>query len=204
MILNPDQMDALTELVNIGVGRGASVLNTMLSSHISLVSPSLRIIAAANLAQEMRAFSEEQLAVVRLGFKGSFAGSAELMFTASEAAKLITALTNEDPPTEDIDALRAGTLCEIGNVVLNSVMGSFSNILALRFSFAVPNYAEGNYRHLWCLSDITKDSVILLARTHFRVEQFQTEGNINVFLQLPALDTLLAAIDHYVQAQAKA
>ncbi len=34
MICTPSQLDALAELVNIGIGKGAEVLNVMLRSHI--------------------------------------------------------------------------------------------------------------------------------------------------------------------------
>ena len=36
MKLSDKQIDALTEVLNIGMGRGAGVLKTMLQSHVSL------------------------------------------------------------------------------------------------------------------------------------------------------------------------
>ncbi len=44
----------------------------------------------------------------------------------------------------DMDALRAGTFCEVGNIVLNGVMGSISNMLNFDFDYSVPEYLETN------------------------------------------------------------
>ena len=39
------QFDALTEVINIGVGRAASILNEMIETHISLQIPEIKVTA---------------------------------------------------------------------------------------------------------------------------------------------------------------
>ncbi len=189
------QLDALKELINIGVGRGAEVLNTMLSSHIRLSIPFVRVLAPDAFQNEMMALGNGQITSVDLGFKGEFSGTAELIFPSETASKLVAALTGEAPIAEDLDAIRAGTLCEVGNIVLNGVLGSISNILRLHFNYSVPNYHEGVLTSMW--DSQRADASILLAKTRFVVEQLELEGDIILFFEVGALDTLLASIDGF-------
>lgn len=191
-----EQLDSLREIINIGVGRGADVLNTMLNSHISLQVPFVKVLSKEELEEEMKGHEKNQLSVVRLGFKGNTSGSSELIFTSESASKLITAFTGEESESFDLDSIRAGTLTEIGNIVLNAVVGSISNMLNLHLKYSVPNYMEGNTKNLFP-KDIDSDSVILLAKTRFKIEEFKIEGDIALFFELGGFDLLLNSIDKF-------
>jgi chemotaxis protein CheC len=152
---------------------------------------------------EIEKLGQDRLATVNLSFRGTFSGMVELVFPEKDASTLITALTGEDPVAEDLDALRAGALCEVGNVVLNSVMGAISNMLKLSFTYSVPVFADGASTDLWTNKGISKDTVLLFARTFFEIEKYQIEGSIVVFLQIGALDRLLSAVDAYVESMSE-
>ena len=190
----PSQREVLKELINMGVGRGADVLNTMLSSHVHLHAPSIQLVKVRQLRDLIDVSDNSRLAAVRLSFRGTFSGSAQLIFLVSDASRLVTALTGEGPVAEDIDAIREGTLCEIGNIVLNGVMGSIGNMLKTRFSYEVPTYAEGPFDSLWGRHE-DGDVWTLLARTHLLVERLQINAGIGLFWEIGVLSTLLDALD---------
>jgi chemotaxis protein CheC len=198
--MNPTscQIDALKELINIGVGHGASMLNSMLRSHILLQVPFIKIISLEELRKEMETLGGDQLAIVRLKFKGSFSGTAELVFPSTSASNLITVLTDEDPGTIDLDSVRAGTLCEVGNIVLNGVMGSISNILQLQLSYTVPNYMEQGMESLSALADTGDNRAILLARARFAAEKLEIEGDIVLLFEVGGFGAFLDAIDTFI------
>ena len=90
MQLTDDQIDAFKELVNIGVGRAASMLNEMVESRIFLEIPCIQVLDAANLQQELtKKFNSDCFATVRQSFTGSFSGIAELLFPTESASKLV-------------------------------------------------------------------------------------------------------------------
>ena len=60
----------------------------------------------------------------------------------------MAALTGEVPAAPSLNAVMAGTLNEIGNIVINGVIGTIGNILAKPFDFSVPNYVEGKLQEL--------------------------------------------------------
>ncbi len=197
--MNPSSIhiDAIRELCNIGVGRGAAVLNTMLSSHIRLQVPFIKLLSMEEFSRELESFAGECVSAVDMGFKGVFSGSLQLLFSRKTASALVTALVGEEPVDMDIDSLRAGTLCEVGNIVLNGVMGSIANMLKINFTYSVPGYIEETSHNLIRGKLREKDSKILLARTRFTVEELDIDGDIALFLGIEALDKLLEAIDDY-------
>ena len=195
--MNPTalQLDALSELINIGVGRSADVLNTMLNSHIDLQVPFVKILLSDDFRKEIEALGSDSLSAVHLAFKGTFSGTAQLIFPAATASKLVTTVTGEEVRSESLDEIRSGTLCEIGNIVLNGLMGSISNVLKMQLKYSVPTYLEGKIENLTLArGNMASDTKILLARTHFTIKELKIEGDIIVFFETGALDALLIEI----------
>jgi len=194
MKLTVEQIDALKELINIGVGKAASVLSEMVRCHIRLQVPFIKILLPAELKSEMEELGRYRVAAVRLGFKGPFSGSAALVFPPDSASKLVAVLTGEESGTHDLDSVRVGTLSEVGNIVINGVMGSISNVLKQSINYSLPNYIEDNIDNLLTLGKHDPNATVLLARTRFTIEQLYIEGDIILIFEVGSFDSLLAAI----------
>ncbi|SDU28173.1 hypothetical protein [Desulfobacula phenolica] len=189
------QIEALRELINIGVGKSASILNTMLNSHIILQVPLLKILDISELNNEVKAFSKGKLSTVILKFDGPFSGSAELIFPSETAMILVNSLVGENPIGMDFDSIRSGTLCEIGNVVLNGVMGSISNIFSSYFKYSVPEYIEDFAENIFSEKAVDFDMKVLLAKTKFIIKELNIDGDIMLFFEVSALDRLIEMIE---------
>jgi chemotaxis protein CheC len=195
MNLSPEQIDALKELINIGVGRAAGVLSSMIHCRISLQVPFIKILSLEGLQDEVTLIGHDRLSAVKLGFRGSFAGTAALVFPPDSAAKLVSLLVSEEPHIPDLDSVRVGTLNEVGNIVINGVMGSIANVLKQRIDYSLPAYTEESLEHM-LKADIVEDNImVLLARTHFTVEQCMIEGDIILIFESKSFGALVAAID---------
>lgn len=197
----PDnQLDVIKELINIGVGRAASALNQMVDSRIHLQVPEVRILTTEEFLAELALLGRQRLSAVRMRFTGSFSGSAALLFPPSSAANLVATLAGDDPDSTDLDSIRAGTLAEVGNILINNVMGSISNFLDQRLTFSLPVYLEDNLETL-CRTGGNEEGrqTILMARTHFRIEQLQVEGDIHLRFDWGSFDRVLANIDALIR-----
>ena len=99
MHINPEQLDALQELPNIGVGRAAGSLNKILEKPIRLHIPFLQVGKMEELSQEVQKMKATTLSSVQLPFSGTFAGTSCLLFPTESAKALVIALTgeSEDP-----------------------------------------------------------------------------------------------------------
>jgi chemotaxis protein CheC len=195
--MNPtsEQIDVLKELINIGVGRAAGMLNDMLQSRVLLQVPYVKIFTPATLQAEIEELGSEKLSTVRLTFKGPFSGIASLVFPPDSAGKLVDVLTGEEAGETDLDSIRIGTLTEVGNIILNGVMGSIGNVLEKHINYSVPTYLENNIEQLLLAENVDVDTTILLAHTRFSIEQLQIEGDIILLFEVGSFDALLEAID---------
>ena len=195
MNVTAEQLDALQELINIGVGRAARLLNEMVDSHIGLKIPFVKVLTAVEAYQELATrFHDDSLASVRLGFTGSFSGAAGLIFPTDSASSLVAVLTGEEPGSADLDAVKIGTLSEIGNIVINGVMGSLSNVLKQHVNYTLPVYLEDTIENL-LLSTYESDSKILLAQARFIIEQLEIIGDIILIFHVGTFDALITAIN---------
>lgn len=192
-----DKTDVLQEIINIGLGRGANVLNTMVGSHVALQVPSLKILSPDEFEQEIREYGKEPFVCVNLPFRSNFSGVAELVFPLQSASELITALTRGQPDNGDMDSIRTGTLCEVGNIVLNAVMGTISNLIGFKFDYSIPCCTEGDSKSLLPLHMTMLDPKVLLAHTHFKIEDLEIHGSIILFFGIRSFDKLLEAVANY-------
>jgi chemotaxis protein CheC len=191
----PEQIDVLKELINIGVGRAAGMLNDMLQSRVQLQVPYVKIFSPLALQSEIGQLGSDKLSTVRLTFKGPFSGIASLVFPPDSASKLVDVLTGEEAAPTDLDAIRIGTLTEVGNIILNGVMGSIGNVLQQHLNYSVPTYLEDNIERLLLAEGLHANTTILLAHTRFIIEKLHIEGDVILLFEVGAFDALLAAID---------
>jgi chemotaxis protein CheC len=195
MNLTVDQLDTLQELVNIGVGRAASVLNEMIECHINLQVPFIQVFSPGQMKVELEnRLGVSLVSAVRLGFSGSFSGLAQLVFPTDSASKLVAVLTNEGVGTPDLDAVKIGTLTEVGNIVINGVMGSMSNLLKQHLNYSLPIYLEDTVEHLLTSKYLEFNTTILLAQARFTIEQLQISGDIILIFKVGSFDALLTAL----------
>ncbi|MDQ6969083.1 MAG: chemotaxis protein CheC [Mariprofundus sp.] len=195
MDISSNQKDALTELINIGVGHAASTLNFLIDHKIRLTVPEIEI----KSLQELKGAPpvEAESSSVSMNFHGDFSGNTSLTFPLESARTLVAVLTGEAADSAELDDLRSGTLAEVGNILLNGVMGSLSNMLAASLDYSVPTYQEG---YLNNLLGYQQAEAVLMARAIFYIDELCISGNIILFFELESFHALLKAIDEEVTA----
>jgi chemotaxis protein CheC len=185
--LEKGHIDALQELINIGIGRAANLLNQMVDSRIILEIPVVQILNLSDLHHELKLrFDEDTFAAVRLNFMGSFSGS---------ASTLVSVLTGEEQGSPDLDSVKIGTLSEVGNIVINGIMGSISNVLCQHLHYALPTYLEDSIEQVLSLDNICEQAVFLLAQAQFGIEKLEIMGDIVLIFEMDSFDALIEAIN---------
>ena len=201
MNLNPAEMDALVEMINIGVGRAASVLNQMVRSTVRLSVPSVKVLDRESALVQFNNMLQGRVAAVSLMFSGSLQGSCSVFFPPQSAAKLANVLTGSDPEDLELDSIKIGTLTEVGNLLLNGIVGSISNMIGGGIKFRVPAFAEGPVRDLF-LKDLDETQRIhVLAETSFALENLCTQCETLLVLGMKSFNDLLDAVNHMMRQQ---
>lgn len=195
MRLLPSQVDSLKEMVNIGVGHAAGVLNAMLNSRVKLHVPVVEMMSHEELQTKIQSMGNGNLSSVRLGFKGPFSGNASLVFPAEGAVKLVSILTGSEPGSSNLNAMRVGTLTEVGNIVLNGVMGAIGNELKLHVFYSVPIYVDNPFEVILSTQQTQVDAYVVWVQTRFTLETESIAGDIILVFDVGSLDLLLEAVN---------
>lgn len=194
MLLNNEQLDLFTELINIGVGKAAKLLNELISSPIKLSIPKIIVERPIDLVEKLKPGKSTTYYAVKLQFEGSFNGIAEIVFPSESGNNLVSILTGEEPYSDELDGLRAGTLNEVANMLLNGVMGTISNIIKEDFNYSIPVYSEDIFENLF-IDPTSEDKIVLFGETHFVVESADIEGDIIVLLELFYFESLKSELN---------
>ncbi len=191
--------ESLREIINIGMGSGASVLNMMLNSHIVLKTPLMKFVTRDNLIRELSDNKEDKLAAVKMSYSGEISGDIQLIFTQDSAAQLVAALVGSEAAEEMVEDLGSGALVEMGNVVLNGVMGSVSNALNYTFTYSVPNYLEDTSDSLVKIDSEEDNITILMAKTSFEIQELNIIGNLILYFKDDSIKRILGAIRKMIE-----
>jgi len=186
------QHDVLRELINIGIGNAAGVLNQMVGAHVTLRVPQVEILSPTELLQQTSSCGWGRSVVIHIAFGGSFEGLAALVFSPQSATTLFSLLVGQEDFGLDMDSLRVGTLQEVGNIVLNGVMGAIGNMLSEHIEYMPPDYSEDDVASI-----LPRDvgSVIIFVRANFLIQEHLVEGEVLIFFNTTTLLELLKKID---------
>jgi chemotaxis protein CheC len=202
MKLRSEQLDLLAEWINIGMGQAGSILHDMLQSPISLRVPQVAIADQQTATHHLAEMDADELSAVCMQFGGSYRGTVALMFPSSSAAALLGLLCpidNADSP--DMDAMKSAALTEVGNIILNSVMGSIVNIMQTHLDFQLPFYAEDRPDQiLKFMAEVGSETHLIIAKTNFSVERNAVEGCIIALFEISFLAKLGDALEVYLQS----
>lgn len=178
-------LNSFTNLVALGIEQAQATLNELTDSPIQFQSPILETLTPQFLRERLQElFGSEPISVAQLPFRGGFAGTSQLFFLTDSADALTEALTGETPDSPDFSLAKAEMLTEIGNIVLNGIMGTMSNALTKSLEYSVPSYREERIDNIWRSHSFEGQSTILFAQAGFALEEFQVTGDIILFFQV--------------------
>lgn len=193
--LSETQLDAIQEAINIGVGRAAAALNDLVDRPVSLVAPSVELLSFEQLSHAFDPLGPADVSSVQMGFHGGLEGCAFLIFPQPSASRLVAGITGDEPDGADLDSLRSGTLTEVGNVLVNSVLGTLGNLLDRPLRYSSPVYEEGSALALVTTQVHAGEPLLLLVRTGFSIRGLEIEGSLLLLFELSSFDALLAGIE---------
>jgi chemotaxis protein CheC len=198
MNLSETQLDSLKEIINIGIGKSASVLNKVVKNRVQLKVPTVQIIKISELSQKIGYSKDNMLSIISMDFKGELMGKVELIFTSSSAVKIVDLLTDKDYLNLEMDQLRSSTLSEVGNIVLNSLIGTMGNLLKTRFKYSIPKFKECVTNDVGNSYNSTSDFLIF-AETHFSVKDINIDGSFILFFELATIDRFFELLNQSIK-----
>jgi len=198
MKLNDDQKDALTESINIGVGRAAGSLGQLVGERIELAVPRIRTCTFTELSEYLGSQQEVLDTLVTQDFFGIANGRSLLGFSKASGVKLAQILGAGDGTLDELDLDYCSLLEEIGNIVLNAVLGSLANLMQTNLTYAVPElYTETPLEDVLTRrmpSVKNEQGLVLLADAHFGVARREIHGSLVIAFEMNDIETVLDSI----------
>ncbi|MBF0134867.1 MAG: chemotaxis protein CheC [Magnetococcus sp. DMHC-1] len=152
MELTELEQDALKEFLNIGLGMAADSLSQMVDHEILLSLPQLNVVSLEDAVHLIDHHEGDRLVAIRQNFSGELSGTALLVFPGAEGLELVRTLLGENTPLETLTELEQETLLDVGNVILNSFLSSFTQMINLDFEFDPAELFKAECRALLDLS----------------------------------------------------
>lgn len=200
MILNEHQLDGLSEVLNIAFSRTAAALSDLTGQRVLLDLPQVAVYDIEEMSGVLGGMVQGEVATVHQVFQGPVSGNALLLLNHDRALALIGLLTEDEAVPVRLDASAREVLTEVGNILLNACLGTFSNILHLHVTFSVPRVSLEAIDAL--LESLTEGDeaghYALMVRTNFRLGGSAVSGYLLIVLSVASLDRLLQLIDEMV------
>jgi len=194
--------DALLELFNVGIGRAAASLAQLAGDEIALSLPWLELTPRQDVRRRLLGAHTGDVAAVLTTLMAPFQGNALMVFPEGEGLRLARLLAPAPETAAHLSAADHDLLLEVGNIVLNAVIGSLANQLGAEIVTHNPVWFDGPAEQVLGAAGIPLeqgDDVVLLCIDLTLLEPPLTT-HVLLLLDVGALDALEQAIAQILRA----
>jgi chemotaxis protein CheC len=193
------ELDALTELVNLGVSNAAFSLREMVREEVTLSVPKVSLVSRDEAITNLGEKGAPRLVGVNQDFEGDIRGRALLIFPETKSIELVRAIVGGDLSLEDMVELEQEALAETGNVLLNSCLGTIANQLGRSLRISLPEVIYGGSADFFRATDASDNNDrVLFIYINFAVRQRNLDGYIAMLLDMPSLAVLKELIGAFI------
>jgi chemotaxis protein CheC len=193
------ELDALTEVFNVGLSRAASQLSELLQDRIDIDMPNIKVVGHDEVAEALMINDTEVVAGIAQEMDGYIRGSAMLIFPTDEAHALVKALIGSVPTleTEDLRKFEHEAMSEIGNIIISSAIATMSDLLDGEVQLTIPSYTEDTVNRIIASNSsglAPEDVRVIVMRAALKAFHRQVSGNLVMLLSLDFIGKLLHSL----------
>src|SRR6185437_10736445 len=188
------ELDAMTELVNLGVSNAA----TSLSEQVILSVPKANVVTREQAIANLREHGAKRLVAIHQDFDGDIRGRALLIFPEARSMELIRALVGAELSPDDIIELEQEALAETGNILLNGCLSTIANSLERNLKISLPEVIHGEGTDFFRPNSDAHETVLFIY-INFTVKHRDIQGFLAMILDLPSLVMLQKLLDSYIE-----
>lgn len=193
------EFDALSELVNLGVGNAAVGLREMVREEVLLSVPRVCVVSRDEAIRNLGPGGGHRLVAVHQNFEGDIRGRALLIFPEAQSMELVRSVVGGDLSLEDLMELEQEALAETGNILLNTCLGTIANHLQRSLRISLPEVIHGDGSQFFSLaSEPRADDTVLFIYINFAVRNRNLQGYLAMLLDLPSLVALKSLLAQYI------
>lgn len=193
MKLESGQLLALGSIFTQGVECGTQVLHTLSAPSLTLLSSGEPEFGYGELPPSIHP-EGELLCQVYMPFHGPISGEAVFSLPRQTAGQLLNKLIARKADAKPLDTLAAGAFSEVGNIILDSVMGAMGSELGFDLIYQVPGFCQDvltSQEHPRC----TEPWVVFRTQVDLDVKNWGCTGSVLLFLEEKSLLNFLNRVD---------
>lgn len=191
-----EQRDALSELVNIGMGQAGDSLARLFDTFIQLSIPRITLVQPRDVTGAIAALVDTAgpTVAVRQAFSSRIRGEAIALYTAGGCDAIADLVKYPDVTSEEL-------LLEISNILVGACVGGLAAQFALDLSFSPPSILgqHGSIDELLDVEGLPWQNA-LLAEVNFRVEDRAFRCHLLTFWPDESIVVLFRAVDSFLAA----
>ena len=202
-VLSEIQLDALTEVFNVGAGRAALSLSEIVGEEVMLSVPSIEVLKAEDVNSRVLTLKDDKFAIVSQLFSGPFDAEAVLLFTENYALEIVRDMMGSQMSIEDLAEFEQEAMCELGNIILNACLSAMADMLGISLNSSLPTYAMSSPDEITTRLaekgvEDGDSSYILVLHIDLVLEKHHTEGHLIFLLSSTSLSKLISHIQQYL------
>lgn len=197
------ERDAVTEILNIAIGRAASSLSQLVEDEVRLSVPFVDFLtpdqAVGRLEEETQGADS---VAVRQHFEGRFYGDILLIFPEKRSLDLVRHMLGDQVPLEQLTELEQEALLEVGNIILNACLGSLANQLGLPVEGSLPSYVRGRGASILNLGadkgEAGHEEMVMFLHVDFSLLTKDVHGYLAFVMDIASARHFVEAVQAYV------
>ena len=196
--LSEIQHDALVEIFNIGVGHAAAAMSGIVNEEVTMSVPSILFVNRLDAASMLVNNESRRICGISQHYQGAFTTEAILMFPEDKSLEIVRLMVGETVPLKELTDMEQEAMSEIGNIILNSCVGTLANIFGQELQGSLPVYHLGTSEDILSASGGQSEAVVLMLHIDFILEKHQIHGYVAFILDVTALHDLQYQVDQYL------
>jgi len=192
------QRDYITEVLNISMGSAASVLSEMVSEEVVLSVPEVDFLPRNIAAGKFDQSNVSKMSGVIQSISGAIYGDALLMFPEEKTLSIVRILLGEAVPVESLTEMEQEAMCEIGNIILNSVVSSVADILKKEIMSSLPRFIKGTGSEVFAVEASNDDDLVMFLKVDFGLESQSINGYVTLILNVDSLQDFINQLDDQI------
>ena len=199
-VLDDLELDALTEIVNIGISEAATSLAAMVREEVTLTVPRVTLVSREEAIQTLGERESQNLVAVHQIFEGDITGRALLIFPEAKSLELVRAVIGSELSIEELIELEHEALAETGNVILNGCLATIANQLERNLKISLPEILHGDSAAFFSLDPPPEPGdTVMLIYINFMLRHRDIEGYIAMLLDMPSISALKVLLRELIQ-----
>jgi len=200
-VLDAFFVDAVAEVLNVGMGSAAAALSEMINEEVKLSVPGVEFVSRLHATEIIAAKAKTCVSGVHQNFHGAFGGDAMLLFPEQQSLQLVRAVLQQDNlALEELTGMEQEAMTEIGNVILNACLCSMADMFGQQMHGDIPEFVQGPLKQVFSAEGALEhtEAIVLLLNMDFAVDTKNIQGYVTFLMDVDSVAQFKACIENFL------